>query len=116
MKLRITIEDRTRELEVPDHVISEAEGFFAKMDKDMDRGWQIGPDYVENPDLTQRCQIAADKILQAVDTENHDLLQLMAGYILARMPDVAAIDIDTSGDPQSTTFAISRTGPGGHHH
>ena len=104
MKLRITIEDRTKDLEVPDQMISEAGGFFAKMDKDMDRGWQMGPDFVENPDSVQRCQIAAEKILQAVDTQNENLLLLMAGYILNQIPGVTAVDIDSSGDPQSTTF------------
>jgi len=104
MKLKITIEDRTRELEIPDNVFTNGISFFEKMDRDMDRGWQMGPEFIEQPTQTNRCQIAAEKILQAVDTQNENLLMLMAGYILTRMPDVTGINIDTSGEPLGTEF------------
>lgn len=104
MKLKITIEDRTRELEIPDDVFIDGISFFKKMDRDMDRGWQMGPEFIEQPTQTNRCQIAAEKILQAVDTQNENLLMLMAGYILTRMPDVTGINIDTSGEPLGTEF------------
>ncbi len=104
MKLKITIEDRTRELEIPDDVFIDGVSFFKKMDRDMDRGWQMGPEFIEQPTQTNRCQIAAEKILQAVDTQNENLLMLMAGYILTRMPDVTGINIDTSGEPLGTEF------------
>lgn len=107
MKLKITIEDKTKELDVPDEVITEGESFFHKMDMDMDRGWQMGHEFIESPTQLNRCQIAADKILQAVDTQNDKLLLLMAGYILVRMPTVTGVDIDTSGEPLETSFTQS---------
>jgi len=102
MKLKIIIDDQARDLDVPDHILSDAEDFYQKMDRDMDQGWQMGPEYVESPDLVQRCQIAADKILTAIDTENQNLLFLMAGYILSRLPDIKSIDINTSGEMSET--------------
>lgn len=104
MKLKITIEDKTRELEIPDDIFANGESFFEKMDRDMDRGWQMGPEFIEQPTLTNRCQIAAEKILQAVDTQNENLLMLMAGYILTHMPNVTSVNIDTSGEPLGTEF------------
>lgn len=102
MKLKIVIDDQVQEVNIPEHVLQEAEDFFEKMDNDMNKGWQMGPDYVELPDQTQRCQIAADKILTAIDTENQNLLMLMAGYILSRAPNVREIDINTSGEVSET--------------
>lgn len=102
MKLTITIDEQSRDLEVPNNFLGGAEDFFRKMDHDMDQGWQMGPEFVEHPDVTQRCQIAADKILTAIDTENKNLLMLMAGYILSRMPDVTAVDINTGGEMMET--------------
>ena len=108
MKLKITIENKTKDLDVPEDVMIDGESFFQKMDKDMDRGWQMGQDFIEKPTLVHRCQIAAEKILQAIDTQNEKLLMLMAGYILVRMPDVTSINIDTSGEPQGTEFTQSQ--------
>lgn len=102
MKLKIIIDDQARDLDVPDHVLSDGEDFYRKMDQDMNQGWQMGPEYVESPDQVQRCQIAADKILTAIDTENQNLLFLMAGYILSRVPDVKSVDINTSGEMSET--------------
>lgn len=104
MKLKIIIENKTKELEVPDDIFISGKPFFEKMDKDMNRGWQMGPEFIEQPTQTNRCQIAAEKILQAVDTQNENLLLLMAGYILTRMPNVASVNIDTSGEPLGTEF------------
>lgn len=102
MELEINIDDKTSTIEVPDALLTEAEDFFQKMDQDMDRGWQMGPEFIENLSEVHRCQIAADKILQAVDTKNHNLLLLMAGYILKRRPGTTRVNIDTSGEMLNT--------------
>ena len=102
MKIRITVDDNSHEIDVPEDVMSDGKSFFDKMDKDMDRGWQMGADFVDNPNLTQRCQIAADKILDAIGTQNENLMMLMAGYVLDRVPDAVELIIDTSGEVQNT--------------
>ncbi|MDX5150957.1 MAG: hypothetical protein R3188_00650 [Acidiferrobacterales bacterium] len=102
MKLTIVIENQSRDLELPETILEEGESFFQKMDNDMNKGWQMGPDYIESPNQVQRCQIAADKILTAIDTENENLLYLMAGYIVSRIPEVKSIDINTTGELSDT--------------
>jgi len=102
MKLNIVIDDQSRDIDIPEEVLRDGKDFFDKMDADMDRGWQMGPEFVENPDPIQRCQIAADKILTAIDTENQNLMMLMAGYILSRQPEVSQININTSGEVLET--------------
>lgn len=98
MNLKLTINDQTYNIEVPDALLEEADEFYAKMDQDMDKGWQMSRFWVEKPDLYQRCQIVSDRVLGAFHTENKKLLLLMSGYILSRVPQVEEVIVDTSGD------------------
>ena len=98
MILKLTIEDQTYDIDVPSQQIEEAGEFYDKMDQDMDKGWQMSRFWVEKPDLYQRCQIVADKILGAFHTENQKMVLLMAGYILSHIPHVEEVVVDTSGD------------------
>jgi hypothetical protein len=104
MKLDVIIDNKTHRIEVPPDVLDEGETFFLKMDHDMDSGWQMGPEFVESPNTAQRCQIAANKLLVSVSMHNKLLVELMAGYILKRMPGVKIVDIDTSGEMLNTEF------------
>jgi hypothetical protein len=104
MKLDVIIDNKTHRIEVPQDMLAEGETFFQKMDRDMDSGWQMGPEFVESPDIAQRCQIAANKLLVSVSAQNQLLVQLMAGYILRRMPGIKTVDIDTGGEMLNTEF------------
>lgn len=104
MILEVYVENNMLQVEVPQQILAEADEFFAMMDRDMDRGWKMGPQYVENPDPTQRAQIAADKMLTAIETENKRLLAMMAAYIVHKLPGVKAVKIATDGDPQESEF------------
>lgn len=106
MKLNIIVDGRSNAFEVPDHLLDDAVDFFAKLDKDMDRGWQMSRDWVDNPTAEQRCQIAADKILTAIETENEKLLMLMAAYILRTLPGVTGVNIDITGDMNETDIIM----------
>jgi hypothetical protein len=106
MKLNIIVDGRTNAFEVPDSMLTEAAEVFEKMDADMDRGWQMSRDWVQNPTPEQRCQIAADRILTAIETENEKMLMMMAAYILRTMPGVTAINIDITGDMNETDIIM----------
>ncbi len=98
MILKLTVDDQTYDIDVPEQMIEEAQDFYARMDADMDKGWQMSRFWVEKPDLYQRCQIVSDRILGALHTENKRMVLLMSGYILSRVPHVEEIVADTSGD------------------
>jgi len=87
-------------------MLNEGENFFAKVDADMDRGWQMSRCWVENPNTIQRCQILADRMLTALQTKNEPMVGLAAAYILNRLPGVAHIDLDTTGDMTQTRFEV----------
>ena len=98
MILKVVIDDQLIELNVPEAFLEQAQGFFAKMDADMDQGWQVNREWVEQPDQMLRAQVAANKLLTALDNEDHNLGRLMAGYILARVPDVDTVELNPAGE------------------
>jgi hypothetical protein len=104
MKLNVIVDQRTFPIEVPPALLHEAEEFFRKIDQDMDHGWQMGPEFIENPDSVQRCQIAANKLLVSLSGANETMVKLMAGYILKRLPGVVGVRIDTTGEMLNTEF------------
>ena len=65
MILDVFVGEQAIKIEIPESVLNDAGDFFDKMDRDMDKGWKIGPTYVECPDATMRAQIAADTHLPA---------------------------------------------------
>jgi len=106
MILDVFVDQQAIKIEVPENMLNDAGDFFNKMDSDMDKGWKIGPTYVENPDQIMRAQIAADKLLTAIDTENKTLAQLMAAYILIKVPGVQSVNINIEGDPLNTEINV----------
>jgi len=100
MILKVTIDEKTFPLEVEDEMIQSAAEMFKKMDSDMDQGWQMSRTWVDEPNDMQRCQIAADKMLTAVQQEKTATVGLMAAY------SVQAVDIDTSGDMTLTELIM----------
>lgn len=108
LNLQIYIDDTVIPIALPPTLLKEAVDFFARMDSDMDKGWQMGREWVDSPNRIQRCQIAADKLLGAVESGNEALKMLMAGYIASRAPEVTAVRIDTSGEMQETELLSSQ--------
>jgi len=102
--LKIIIEGNIYSVEIPEDVMRDGTSFFDKMEKDMNKGWQMNREWVESPNLVQRCQIVSDRIADAINNENETLTYLLAGYIVTRMPDVKEIRIDTSGEMAETQF------------
>jgi len=98
MILKVVIDDQLLELNVPEAFIEQARDFFAKMDADMDQGWQVDREWVEKPDPLLRAQIAANKLFTALENEDHKLGRLMAGYIVARFPNVDTVELKPAGE------------------
>lgn len=106
MILNIVVQEQNYPVQVPDSLLAEAEDFFSKLDRDMDKGWQMSRDWVDHPDPVQRCQIVGDKMLTAMHNDNRQMLLLLSAYVLARMPGVSAIRIDTNGEMLETELVM----------
>ena len=113
MILKVIVDDQLYELNVPEALLQKAADFFDQMDKDMDQGWQMSREWVAAPNREQRCQIVANKLLTALEKENHKLGRLMAGYILSRVPEVKSLELDTSGEIQNTRINVAGAGLAG---
>lgn len=100
--LTLIVDGNSSIVTVPEEVINEGESFFAKLDADMDQGWKVGPEYIENPDQETRLKIVADRLMAAIESGKSGLADLLAGYIVIRDPSVQAIRLDLSGDPLNT--------------
>lgn len=107
MRFTLYIDELVRAIDVPDDLVSAAEDFFARMDHDMNKGWQMSRYYVECPSTLQRCQIVADKLLSALHANDRKTQTLMAGYILNRVPGVTAVYIDTNGEMFNTKLVTN---------
>lgn len=104
MILNIRIEDQNYPIDVPDHIVTEAEDYFQTLDKDMDKGWQMSRSWVDLPDVEQRCQIVSDRILAAFESENKKSMIMLCAYILSKLPQLKTVDISTNGEMQETCF------------
>jgi hypothetical protein len=104
MKLDVYIDSQQIVLDIPEPMLDEATEFFRKMDRDMEGGWRMGPEFIERPDRMQRCQIAADRLLGSLSSANQTMVLLMGAYIAKHLPGVRGVRIDTRGEPLQTEF------------
>jgi hypothetical protein len=102
MQFRVVIGEQVYAIELPEDLLRDSADFHAKLDRDMDRGWQMSREFVERPDRLQRCQIVADRLLTSLTQGNQATAMLMAGYIALRMPGAVGVDIDAAGEMQNT--------------
>lgn len=100
MKLHINIDQEGFELEVPGQLLDEAQAIFTDMDKDFDRGKQMGRYWIECPDDFQRCQIVANLLVDAFYREDKRNFYLMAAYILHKKPDAIEVVVNTGEEIQ----------------
>ncbi len=104
MLLNVAIDGQNVDINVPDSMLSEARDFFAKVDSDLDKGYQMGRFWVENPNGEQRCQIAADKLVTAIENENKNMATMMSAYILSKAPHIESVVVDSSDEIQEIHF------------
>lgn len=98
MQFNITIDQQLYTLDIPEAVIEETQAYIAEMDRDFDRGLQLGRYWIDEPDAEQRCQIAANKIVNALHQENVRLFYTMAAYILHKFPALKMVTVDTNDE------------------
>ena len=98
MKLKVIIEEESYSLPIDPDFLNQAVSFFDSMDNDMNKGWQMGRDWIEHPTPHQRLLIVADKLYSALENRDKKLTMMMAGYILSRAPHVTSIEMDVTGE------------------
>ena len=95
MQFNITIDQMPYALEVSDAIFEELKPIVADMDAEYDKGIQLGRHWVDEPTAEQRCQIAANKIVNALHQEDVRSFYVMASYILSKFPALKMVTVDT---------------------
>ena len=108
MRFRVVVGEQVYAIEVPEALLRESAEFHARLDLDMDLGWQMSREFVALPDRLQRCQIVADKLLTSIMQGNQATAMLMAAYIALRMPGAVGVDIDDAGEMQNTELLYAQ--------
>lgn len=72
--------------------------FLDKMDFDMDQGFYIDDKRYANPDLIQRGNYVAIKLLKAIQDKNQGMMNAMCAYLVNRLPGLYQIAIKESGE------------------
>jgi len=103
-ELNIVIDDEIRTIPVSRQMIEDAEPVCLNMDRDMDRGWQLGKHFIPSPSRLQRCRIVANRMLTGLLNDNQASATLMAIYIVSRLPGVRTVDLNTEGKAEETQF------------
>ena len=106
MKLYINIDQEGFELDVPEQLLLETRSIVADMDKEFDRGQQMGRYWIENPDDFQRCQVVANKLVDAFCLEDKRNFYLMAAYILNKMPNAREVVVNTGSEMQDIDILV----------
>jgi len=109
MILNVVISDNSIPINVPDAIITEAAEFFDKLDADMEKGWQVGREWVDKLNIEQRCQVVADKMLTALENENQQVSVMMAAYILNRVPGIKGVRTAINGEINETELLMDRS-------
>lgn len=102
--LEVWFEEERHQVRVTAENIAAGQVLFARMDRDMDQGWRMGPEFVSRMNDEQRAQVAANRLMVALEQGNAALTTAMAAYILSKLPDVVRVRVDTSGEPLETEF------------
>lgn len=107
MILKAIVNNQLIELNVPEDFLTAAGDFFDRMDADMDAGWQVNREWVDHPDRALRGLIVADKLLTALENDDHKLGRLMAGYIVSRFPDVESVVLNRAGEVRDHAIKLA---------
>lgn len=106
MILNMNIDQESFSLEVPDGLLTELAPIMKDMDDDFDKGLQMGRFWVDEPSSEQRCQVAANNIVNAMHAENKRMLYLMSAYILYKFPDVKEVIINSDFEIQEIDIRL----------
>ncbi|TNF94347.1 MAG: hypothetical protein EP297_12020 [Gammaproteobacteria bacterium] len=102
MEINVYFDEEHHVVMVDPDDITAGHTMFQTMDKDMDYGWRMGPEFIEHPDPVQRAQIVANRLMIALESQNESMIKAMSAYIAAKIPNIRELHIDTTGEPLLT--------------
>lgn len=71
--------------------------FLNKMDSDMDRGFKIQGELINNPDSKQRATFVAMNLVKALQQDNQAIITASCAYLVTRQPALVEVHARDQG-------------------
>lgn len=106
MIFNLSLDREEFSIEIPDGLLQEVAPIVKDMDADYDRGVQMGRYWVDNPSDDERCQVAANDLVNALHAENKRMVYVLASYILTKFPNLKIVVVDTDLEIQEIDIQV----------
>ena len=80
-----------RNKEIPDN----QKKYLTDMDNRMNKGIQLGSDFIKEPNSLQRCQFVANSLVSLLTEDNYPQASAMCTYLAERLPDLQQVQCKT---------------------
>lgn len=106
MIFNMSIDQEAFSIDVPDELFTEVAPIIEDMDKEFDRGCQMGRFWVDQPTDEQRCQVSVNNLVNAMHSENKRMVYLLAAYILSKFPDLKGVVVNSDLEIQEIDIHV----------
>jgi hypothetical protein len=100
----VVVLDYQPQARLPGHV----RDFLARMDADMDDGFSLAGQVVEQPDDMQRVQFVAVQLFQSFMREKERLRAASCAWLCHRMPELREVKVDDSEEEISLELVMDK--------
>lgn len=74
------------------------DAYLDRMDQEMDAGFEMGSQFVPQPDQTQRAQFVAISLIQSILSDQEQRIAATCSYLANRLPDLKQVKATTRTD------------------
>jgi len=99
-----TVVEYEPQARLPGHI----RDFLARMDADMDDGFSLAGQVVEQPDDLQRVHFVAIQLFQSFMRENHRLRAASCAWLCQRMPQLREVKVEDSEEEISLELIMDK--------
>lgn len=72
--------------------------YLDKMESDMDNGFQLGDERIENPDMKDRAKFVAMTLIQSIEADNEAMIVATCAYLATRQTDLKEVRANADGE------------------
>lgn len=72
--------------------------FFDEMDQDMEQGISLGSEEIASPKMSDKITYVAIQLVRAVDAHNNNMIEITAGWLVQRAPELDEVKVTLEND------------------
>lgn len=85
--------------------------YLDKMDLDMDRGFDLGGEHIDNPDKNERAKFVAMNLIRAIEANNEPMMAATCSYLANRYDDLAEVRANAQGEDMMMDLVFDQGSP-----